>query len=180
MNCYEITDCTQEQREACIVYRNFHNNAGDMANISCWILKRGSPGWTAEDEARCAACKYHTAISRNSVAVQHCDKSGAVLITCNGTLNLLRTEVLGEVAKKLKAQKKNKVILDISAVTNIYSSAMSMIVRLHLQCQELGGVFVMAGASGYVKVALDAVSIDKFVTCVETVEEAERVVAKNM
>jgi len=177
VKCYEITDCTPEQRETCIVYRNFQNNAGDMANISCWVLKRGSPGWTPGDEARCSECKYHIAVSRNGVSVQHCG-SGAVLITCTGTLNLLRTEVLGEVAKKIKAQKQNKVILDISAVTNIYSNAMSMIVRLHLQCEELKGKIVIAGATGYVKVALDTVSIGKFVACTETVEEAEAILAK--
>ncbi|MCL2220449.1 MAG: STAS domain-containing protein [Chitinispirillia bacterium] len=177
MNCYEMTDCSQEQRDACIVYRNFHNNTGNMGNISCWILKSGSPGWTAEDAARCAECPYRLAVSRNGVTVRHTER-GAVLIVCNGTLNLLRTEVLSEVTQKIKAQKKNKVILDISAVNNIYSSAMSMIVRLHLQCEELGGKLVMAGATGYVKVALDTVSIDKFVICVETVEEAEKILAK--
>jgi anti-anti-sigma factor len=177
MNCYEITNCPQEQREACIVYRNFHNNTGDMANISCWVLKRGSPGWTASDEARCAACKYRTAASRNGVTVQY-SESGAVLITCSGALNLLRTEVLGEVAKKIKTEQKNKVILDLSAVTNIYSCAISMIIRLHLQCEELGGKFIMTGAAGYVKVALDTVFIDKLVKCAETTEEAEKIIAE--
>jgi anti-anti-sigma factor len=166
-----------EQREACIVYRNFQNHTSDMDNISCWVLKRGRPGWTAADEERCAECAYHLAVSRNGVTVSH-GKNETVVIECNGTLNLMRTEVLGEIARKLRTDKKSKVILDVSAVTNIYSCAMSMIVRLHLQCEELGGKLVLAKATGYVKVALNAVSINKFVACVDTIEAAEKILNK--
>ena len=173
MNCYEVTGCTDDDKASCIVYRNFQNNASDMENISCWVLKRGSPGWTPEDEARCAECAYYEAMNRHGVSARLGEgENDAAVIECSGTLNALRTAALREVADKLKAQNRGKVILDLSAVTNIYSSAMSMIVRLHLQCEEMGGLLVMSGATGYVKVAIHTVSIDRLVKSAESMEEA--------
>jgi anti-sigma B factor antagonist len=166
-----MTCCSEKLWSACFVFRNFHNSASDMENICCWILKRGSPGWTPEDEARCTGCAYYIAINRHGITVKHA-AADTVIIECSGTLNMLRTEALGEIADKLKSQKKNRIILDLSAVMNIYSCAMSMILRMHLQCEETGGKFVMAGATGYVKVALDTVSIAKLVNCAETTDEA--------
>jgi anti-anti-sigma factor len=171
MNCYEVTNCAEERRNACFVFKNFHNKNSDMENISCWILKRGSPGWTPEDQAKCVECAYYKAMDQDGVTVRY-GENGIVVIECRGTLNMLRTKVLGEVADKLKEQGQNKIILDLSAVTNIYSCAMSMIVRLHLQCEEQGGMLVMAGATGYVKVAIGTVSIDKFIKTAETADEA--------
>jgi len=180
VNCYEATNCTNEQRSSCIVYRNFHNNAGDMENISCWVLKRGSPGWTREDEARCAECAYYAAMNRHGVSVRLGEgEDDAAVIECSGTLNAQRTATLREVADKLKAQKRGRVVLDLSAVTNIYSSAMSMIVRLHLQCEDMGGLFVMTGATGYVKVAINTVSIDRLVRSAESLEKALDMVRQN-
>lgn len=175
MNCYEITGCPEERRNACFVFKNFHNKTSDMDNISCWILKRGSPGWTPEGQDKCANCGYYKAMDQDGITVRY-DESGIVIIECNGTMNMLRTKVLGEVADKLKEKGQSKVILDLSAVTNIYSCAMSMIVRLHLQCEELGGTLVMIGATGYVKVAISTVSIDRFIKTAETMEAAIAVI----
>jgi len=171
MNCYEVTDCSKERRASCLVFRNFHNKSGDMDNISCWMLKRGDPGWTDADAERCRVCPYYLAVNHHGVTVSH-GPGGTVVIACGGALNLLRTQVLGEIADKLKEEGRCRVALDLSAVTNIYSCAMSLMVRLHLQCEEMGGLFVIAGATGYVKVAIDAVLIDKIVRCAETMEEA--------
>jgi anti-anti-sigma factor len=173
MNCYEITDCSEERRNACFVFKHFHNKNSDMENISCWILKRGNPDWTPEDQAKCAECDYYKAMDQDGITVRYGEGENAiVVIECRGTLNMLRTKVLGEVADKLKEQGQNKVILDLSAVTNIYSCAMSMIVRLHLQCEKLGGLLVMAGATGYVKVAIGTVFIDRFIKTAETMDAA--------
>jgi anti-anti-sigma regulatory factor len=171
MNCYEITDCPEERRASCLVFRNFHNKPGDMGNIQCWVLKRGEPGWTDADAEGCRLCPYYQAVNHHGITVSY-DPGGAVVIECGGALNLLRTQVLGEVADRLKAEGRHYVALNLSSVTNIYSCAMSMMVRLHLQCEEMGGLFVMIGATGYVKVAIDAVRIDKIVRCAETMEEA--------
>jgi anti-anti-sigma regulatory factor len=171
MNCYEVTDCKKERRESCLVFRNFHNKPGDMGNISCWVLKRGEPGWTEANEERCRRCSYYQAVNHHGVTVSN-GPGDVVIIECGGALNLLRTQFLGEVADKLKCEGKRRVVLDLSAVTNIYSCAMSMMVRLHLQCEDMGGLFVTVGATGYVKVAIDTVLIDKIVKCADTMEEA--------
>jgi anti-anti-sigma regulatory factor len=171
MNCYEVTNCTEERRASCFVFRNFHNKPGDMGNISCWVLKRGDPNWTDADALGCRRCPYYLAVNHHGVTVSH-GRGGTVVIECNGVLNLLRTQFLGEVADKLKSEGKSRVALDLSAATNIYSCAMGMLVRLHLQCEEMGGLFVIVGATGYVKVAIDTVLIDKIVRCAETMEEA--------
>lgn len=171
MNCYEVTRCSDEQRAACVVFRNFHNKPSDMGNIPCWVLKRGDPNWTADDADGCRQCSYYLAVNHHGITVGY-GPEDTVVITCGGALNLLRTQVLGEVADKLKAQGKSRVALDLNAVTNVYSCAISMMVRLHLQCEEMGGAFVMIGATGYVKVAIDAVRIGKIVKCAETLEDA--------
>jgi anti-anti-sigma factor len=142
-----------------------------MGNIQCWVLKRGDPGWTDADAERCRRCPYYLAVNHHGVTASY-GPGGAVVIECGGALNLLRTQVLGEVADKLKDEGKCRVALDLSAATNIYSCAISMMVRLHLQCEEMGGLFVIVGATGYVKVAIDAVLIDRIIRCVETMEEA--------
>ncbi|GBU21742.1 hypothetical protein R80B4_01642 [Fibrobacteres bacterium R8-0-B4] len=171
MNCYEVTDCPEERRASCLVFRNFHNKPGDMGNISCWVLKRGDPNWTDADAERRRQCPYYLAVNRQGVTGSY-GRGDGVVIECGGALNLLRTQVLGEVADKLKSEGKRNVALDLSAVTNIYSCAMSMMVRLHLQCEEMGGLFVLVGATGYVKVAINAVLIDKIVKCAESMDEA--------
>lgn len=171
MNCYEVTNCDDEKRSACIVFRNFRNKPGDMGNISCWVLKRGDSGWSPDDADGCRQCPYYLAVNRQGVSVGY-GPNDTVVIECGGALNLLRTQVLGEVADKLKSQGRSRVVLDLTGVTNIYSCAISMIVRLHLQCAEMGGSFAVVGSTGYVKVAMDAVLIDKIVKCVDSMEEA--------
>jgi anti-anti-sigma factor len=166
-----MTKCRKELRASCFVFRNFHNKPSDMENIACWVLKRGSPGWTDADGERCHQCPYYLAVNHQGITVGY-GPSDTVIITCGGALNLLRTQVLGDVADKLIDQKKCRVVLDLSAVTNIYSCAMSMMVRLHLQCEEMGGMFVMIGATGYVKVAIETVLIDKIVKCAGDLSEA--------
>jgi anti-anti-sigma factor len=167
-----MAGCTEEQRAACIVYRNFRNNPGDMENISCWILKRGDPAWTDADNEKCLRCNYYDAINRRHGVTVSYGANDTVIIECSGSMNMQRAQALSEIADKLKAQGKGRVAINLAEVTNIYSSALSMMVRLHLQCEELGGTFVMAGAAGYAKVAIDAVSIYRIVKCVETMEEA--------
>jgi anti-anti-sigma regulatory factor len=171
MNCYEVTKCSEERRASCFVFRNFHNKPDDMGNIQCWVLKRGSPGWTDDDGERCLRCPYYLAVNHQGITVGH-GPNDTVVITCVGALNLLRTQVLGDIADKLMSQGKRRVALDLSAVTNIYSCAMSMMVKLHLQCEEMGGMFVMAGATGYVKVAIENVLIDRVVKCAGNLAEA--------
>jgi len=171
MNCYEVTNCTEERRASCLVFRNFHNKPSDMGNISCWVLKRGDPNWTNADAEKCRLCPYYQAVNHHGVTISR-GPGDTVVIECGGALNMLRTQVLGEVADKLKSEGKDRVALDLSAVTNIYSCAMGMLVRLHLQCEEMGGMFVIVGATGYVKVAINTVLIDKIVKCAETMEEA--------
>jgi anti-anti-sigma regulatory factor len=135
------------------------------------MLKRGDPGWTATDVEECRRCPYFLTVNRHGVTVSY-GPGDTVVIECGGALNMLRTQVLGDIADKLRSEGKCRVALDLSTVTNIYSCAMSMMVRFHLQCEEMGGLFVMAGATGYVKVALNTVLIDKLVRCAETMDEA--------
>jgi anti-anti-sigma factor len=142
-----------------------------MENISCWILKYGGSDAVPEEAAKCTACSYYIAVNRHGITVR-ADDGDVVIVECTGTLNTLRTAVLGEVAEKLKTQNRNKIILDLSATTNIYSCAMGLIVRLHKQCEEMDGTFIMAGATGYVKVAIGTVSLDKFIKTAETAEAA--------
>jgi anti-anti-sigma factor len=171
MNCYEVTKCPEERRASCFVFRNFHNKPGDMGNIQCWVLKRGSPVWTDADGDKCLQCPYYLTVNHQGITVGY-GPDDTVVITCGGALNLLMTQVLGDIADKLANQGKCRVVLDLSAVTNIYSCAMSMMVRLHLQCEEMGGMLVISGATGYVKVAIETVLIDRVVKCAGNLAEA--------
>jgi anti-anti-sigma factor len=174
MKCYEITGCSEEQRKNCFVYKNFQNNISDMENIACWVLKRGSVGAGSEDQKKCDRCPYYAAMNEQSITV-NLDEHENVVIECRGTLNTVRNAALGNIADKLKKDKRSRVILDLSSVTNIYSCALSTIVRFHLQCEELGGAFVIVGATGYVMVALKTTSLDRFIKQAQNVEEARSI-----
>ena len=171
MKCYEITACNEKQRENCFVYRNFRNNTGDMENISCWVLKRGSPGWSLEDQKKCSKCQYYAKMNQHGITV-NLGENDSVIIQCSGTLNTVRCAVLGKVIDKLKKVKKGRVILDLSSVSNIYSCALSMIVRFHLQCEEFDGKFIIVGATGYVNVAIKTTSIDRFIKQAQSIKDA--------
>ncbi|MCL2689943.1 MAG: STAS domain-containing protein [Chitinispirillia bacterium] len=173
MKCYEITGCGKEQQKSCFVYKNFQNNINDMENISCWVLKKGSVGECSNDQIKCDHCPYYAAMNEQSITVKF-DEHENVIIECRGTLNTIRSSALGKVADKLKKDEKNNVILDLSSVSNIYSCGLSMIVRFHLQCEELGGTFVLVGATGYVMVALKTTSFDRFIKQAQDMEEALR------
>ena len=142
-----------------------------MENIACWVLKRGSVGVGSEDQRKCDQCPYYAAMNEQGITV-NLDNRENVIIECRGTLNTVRSAALGNVAEKLKKDKKNRVILDLSSVTNIYSCALSMIVRFHLQCEELGGTFIIVGATGYVMVTFKTASFDRFIKQAQDVEEA--------
>ena len=172
MKCYEITGCGEERQKNCFVYKNFRNNTGDMENISCWVLKRGA---SSKDQKKCGQCPYYAAMNEQSITVR-LDERENVIIECRGTLNTVRSAALCKVADKLKKDKKNRVILDLSSVTNIYSCALSTIVRFHLQCEELGGAFVIVGATGYVMVALKTTSLDRFIKQAKNLKDARSAV----
>jgi len=178
MKCYEITGCSEEQRKNCFVYKNFQNNIGDMENIACWVLKRGSVEINSDDQKMCDKCPYYAAMNEQSITV-NLDEHENVIIECCGTLNTVRSAALGNVADKLKNDKKSRVILDLSSVSNVYSCALSMIVRFHLQCEELGGTFVIAGATGYVMVAFKTASFHRFIKQAQDVEEARSIALHN-
>jgi len=177
MKCYEITGCSEEQRKNCFVYKNFQNNINDMENISCWVLKKGCAEFHSEDQNKCDHCPYYAAMNEQSITVKF-DEHENVAIECRGTLNTIRSAALGKVAGKLKKDKKSRVILDLSSVSNIYSCALSMIVRFHLQCEELGGTFVIVGATGYVMVAFKTASFDRFIKQAQDMEEAHSMLSK--
>jgi anti-anti-sigma factor len=146
-----------------------------MENISCWVLKRGSPGWKSDDQKKCAECRYYANMNQHGITV-NLDENDSVVIECSGTLNTVRCAVLAKVADKLKKVKKGRVILDLSSVSNIYSCGLSMIVRFHLQCEELGGKLVIVGAAGYVNVAIKTTSIDRFINQVENRSDAHGII----
>jgi len=173
MKCYEITGCSEEQRKDCFVYKNFQNNISDMENISCWVLKKGCAEFHSEYQKKCDYCPYYAAVNEQGITVNFDSQNQEnVIIECRGTLNTVRNAALCDVADKLKKDKKSRVIIDLSSVSNIYSCALSTIVRFHLQCEELGGTFVIAGATGYVMVALNTTSLDRFIKQAQNMEEA--------
>lgn len=142
-----------------------------MENLSCWILKKGTCGSSADGSRNCTECPYYRKMNQNAINVDLGDHD-TVVVECSGVLNSLRSEALGKIADRLNKVKKGRVIIDLTNVNNIYSCAIGMIVRFHKQCDQLEGRLVIVGAAGYVKVALTTARLDRFILLVDTKKEA--------
>ncbi len=149
MKCYEVRNCTKEEREACYVWNSFRDNPQDMDNVKCWVLKGAYQEESGEQLKRCKQCAYYITLNRDSGIASDTDTDVAV-VTCEGTVNADRTKALEKVWENLRQHNRVKIILDITRVNNIYSCGLGAIIKIHKEALAAKGMLVVVAADGYV------------------------------
>ena len=171
MKCYEITKCSQKERDACYVWNNFQENPQDMENIKCWILKGVYQEENKQLYKKCQQCKYYLMMNRDSGIVSDYDADLAI-ITCEGTINNDRAKALGKTWETLKQHDKSKVLLDLSRVNNIYSSGLGAIITIHKETQTAKGIVIVICPEGYVKNLFQVTKLSRLLKIVKDQPEA--------
>ncbi|MBD3346464.1 MAG: STAS domain-containing protein [Chitinivibrionales bacterium] len=174
MKCYELTKCSKEQQEKCFVWNNFRENPDDFENIKCWVLKSVHQQENRDLLKKCLKCEYYLMMNRNAGLISDFDADIAV-VTCEGVVNNDKTRAISEIWEKIKSKNKFKVILDFSAVNNIYSCGLGLLVKIHKETKQNGGKLVIIGAGGYVLTSFKSTKLDRLLTLVQTTAEAGNV-----
>jgi anti-sigma B factor antagonist len=171
VKCYEITNCQPKDREACYVWNSFRDSPQDMDNIKCWILKGVYQEENADLYKKCKLCKYYLMMNRDSGIVSDYDADLAI-ITCEGTINMDRGKALEKTWETLKSHGKNKVLLDLTRVTNIYSSGLGTIITIHKSTQAAKGLLILVCPDGYVKNLFQVTKLSRLLKIVGDTREA--------
>ncbi|MGB7568841.1 MAG: STAS domain-containing protein [Chitinivibrionales bacterium] len=171
MKCYEITKCSQKERDGCYVWNSFRENPQDMENIKCWILKGVYQEENKQLYKKCQQCKYYLMMNRDSGIVSDYDADLAI-ITCEGTINNDRAQALGKTWDAIKQHGKSNVLLDLSRVNNIYSSGLGAIITIHKETQTAKGIVIVICPEGYVKNLFQVTKLSRLLKIVKDQREA--------
>ena len=144
MKCYEVTKCSNKEREACYVWNSFRDRPDDLENLECWVVKGCYHEENGAQAQKCKKCKYYLLINHESGIASEADADLA-MVACSGTINLAKTRALDKVWETLKKNRKYKVLIDISRVTAVYSCGLSLFVKMHREVEAAGGMLMIAG-----------------------------------
>jgi anti-anti-sigma factor len=158
VKCYEVTKCSEKERQSCYVWQSFRDHPADMEDLKCWVIKG-----TYHEEGRaqkCRKCNYYIALNREA-GIQASHETDLAVVSCSGTINYEKTGALSQVWEALKKHKKHKVILDVSNVNNIYSCGLSMLVKMHKEAAEGNGMLVVVGGRDHLHQILHSSRLSK-------------------
>jgi anti-sigma B factor antagonist len=172
MKCFEMTKCSQKQRESCFVWNSFRETPNEMESIKCWLLKGGFSEETDEQFDKCRRCPYFQALNQQSLIASDVDANLAV-ISGEGTINNDRTKALKKTWETLKEHSKAYILLDLSKITNIYSSGLGTIITIHKETQAMGGLLVVLCPDGYVKNLLQVTKLSRILTITSNLSDAK-------
>lgn len=175
MKCHEITKCSQKQRDACFVWNSFRDTPKEMEDIKCWMIKGACSEGKSEQNEKCRQCAYFQAMNRNSGIVSDSDADLAV-ITGEGTINNDRNKALEKTWETLKEHAKNHILLDLSKVSNIYSSGLGTIITIHKEAKAMGGLLVVLCPDGYVKSLFQVTKLARILTITGNQRDAHTII----
>ena len=132
-------------------------------NIKCWILKGACNDENKEQNKKCLSWNYYLLMNRDSGIVSDLNSDLAV-ITCEGTINNQRNSALQKTWRTLREHRKNNVLLDLSHVSNIYSSGLGTIITMHKDTKAAGGFLVIVCPDGYVLNLFSVTKLARIVT----------------
>lgn len=150
MKCYQTRPCSEKQRQHCYVWNSFAQNPDELENVKCWVLKGAYQHDNRKQLLQCQRCEYYQAINQKTGINSALDTNSA-RISCQGVLNNDRTRVLEQVWAAIPPQGRMRVVLQLGELNNIYSCGLGMLIRMHKETQQAGGILVVEGASGYVE-----------------------------
>jgi anti-sigma B factor antagonist len=171
MKCHEVTKCSQKQRDSCFVWNSFRDAPKEMEDIKCWMMKGACNEGKNEQYEKCRRCAYFQSKNRDAGIISDADADLAV-ISGEGTINNDRNKALEKTWETLKEHAKAYVILDLSKVTNIYSSGLGTIIAIHKETKALGGLLVILCPEGYVKSLFQITKLTRIVTLAANLRDA--------
>ena len=171
MQCFEKMNCPPQKRDICSVYRAFRDNRENKENLKCWIVNDENKLGQNKVSEKCLACDYYISMNSGALIVSDINVVPAYII-CDGTINNDRNIALNKAWQTLKNNNKNKVVLDLSDVNNIYSSGLGTIISIHKDVVSMGGLLVVICAEGYVKNLLNFTRLSRILKIVGDRNEA--------
>jgi anti-anti-sigma factor len=160
VKCYEVTRCSEKERETCYVWKHFSGHPEDMEDLKCWVIKGTYHDERQDQTKKCRKCGYYTALNQGSgIDARH--DADISLVSCAGSINYEKTAAIGQVWEALKKHRKHKVIFDISGVNTIYSCGLSMLVKMHQEAGAADGMFVLVGARDHLLQILHSSMLSK-------------------
>lgn len=142
MKCYEITKCSDKEREQCFVWNSFREDPEDFENLKCWILKGMYHEEDKGQREKCKKCGYYITINHETgLVTEH--SADVAIISCSGVVNYEKTQSIEKVWETLKNNKKYRVVFDISNVSIIYSCGLSILVKIHKETHAHHGMLVI-------------------------------------
>jgi len=172
MKCYEVTQCSQRDKEKCYVWNSFRETPDDFEKVKCWVLKGAYQQENKAQLKKCQKCKYFIMMNRETGVASDFDADLAV-ITCEGVLNNDRTKALEKVWDDLKKAGKYKVLLRMKAVSNIYSCGLGIIIKIHKESSLNNGMLVVEGVHGYVETVFTSARLDRILNRAKDIREAK-------
>jgi anti-anti-sigma factor len=178
MKCFETKKCAQKERDSCFVWNSFGKTPEEMENIKCWMLKGASNDEKKKQSEKCGGCLYFQAMNRDPGIASETDADLAT-ITGEGTINNERNKALEKTWETLKGHSKIYVLLDLSRVTNIYSSGLGTIIAIHKETQAMGGLLVVLCPDGYVKSLMKVTKLARILNLTGNLRDAHDAIAEH-
>ncbi len=106
------------------------------------------------------------------MAVKISEKSGASVVRLEGRLTDGGMKELGAALADLASRKTGRIVLDCSTLENLPSKGCTVLMGAFEKVQGYGGSVAVAGANGNVRRVLGLVSLDRFLSCHDRLEDA--------
>lgn len=171
MKCFEITKCSEQDRNSCIVWKTYKDLPLEFDNIKCWVIKGVYQEENKAQFQKCRKCDYYQKMHQNS-GISASLSSDVAIVTCEGSINNDKTRALDQVWASLKKNGKYKILMDISNVTNIYSCGLGELIKIHKETTANKGVLLLVGANGTVKTILLAAKLERLLNLIDDQDAA--------
>jgi anti-anti-sigma factor len=177
MKCYQTRPCSEKQRQHCYVWKSFADNPDELENVKCWVLKGAYQHDNRKQLVQCQSCEYYQALNIKS-GIDSSLQTTSGRISCQGVLNNDRTRVLEQVWASIPPQARKRVVLQLGELNNIYSCGLGMLIRMHQETEQAGGILVVEGASGYVEELLHSSRLDRILNLSKSEAESHALFEK--
>ncbi len=171
MKCFEITKCSEQERQNCIIWKTYKDLPDEMESIKCWVIKGVYQEENRQQFQKCRKCPYYQKMHQNT-GISSSLNSDVAIVTCEGSINNDKTRALDQVWTSLKTNKKFKVLMDVSNVTNIYSCGLGQLIKMHKECEAHKGVLLIVGVKDTVRTILLSTKLEKLLRIYENPEDA--------
>ncbi len=170
MKCFELRQCSEQERKQCFVYLSYPNKQ-DLDGVKCWILNGAFQKGNRAQLEKCQACPYYKANTQETQIVQT-ERTRTTIISVSGAINNNRARALEDVLASLLEKKRFHVVLNLADVNNIYSCGLGTIIRMHKDLVARGGMLVVSNPQPYVFSIFESTKLTRFLKIAEKEPDA--------